>query len=165
SDRAARFNVLSLLEVVHDPAVCDGPGCWRRLCPLSLVPVENMYHRFTGENQIIGNDAPVTTPPHRLGTHDGAWLRLAQIFQPAKAAVEYLRHRIIRKIAKALVLPISVGRVPKIMLAAATAPQFREMQVIDTPFAERGRQRIGIELRIGAGARNRSHVDQYADFV
>src|SRR5947209_19162810 len=56
----------------------------RRFGHLRLVDMarsQDVKHALSGRKEIVGNDAPVTAPPHRLRAHDGAALRMACLAQ------------------------------------------------------------------------------------
>ena len=69
---------------------------------------------------------------------------------PDKPVVKRFRHGVIGKIAEALIFPERIRRSGKQVLASAPATQFRDMDVIDPIFAQRLRQAIPIELRVGS---------------
>ncbi len=55
--------------------------------------------------EIIGNDAAVTSPPHRLGTHNGNSVPLPKAHQLFQTLSKLRRRCVIRIVSEALVLP------------------------------------------------------------
>jgi hypothetical protein len=139
--------------------------CGRQACLLLLCTIENVDDRVAGQDQIISDDAPVAAPPQQLGAHDRTSLRRANLLQSDKPVVKRFRHGVIGKIAEALIFPERVRRSGKQVLASAPATQFRDMDVIDPIFAQRLRQAIPIELRVGSRTRNGAHIDQHSDIA
>ena len=58
--------------------------------------------------QVVGDDAPMTAPPHSLGAHDGGTMLDRQCAQFLQSVVEFLGPGIIGIVAEAEVLPVGV---------------------------------------------------------
>src|SRR5690606_12477466 len=77
----------------------------RRLGAPSRQDVE---HLLTGSEQVISNNTAMTSPPHRLRTHNGTALLPAQSPQLANTVLEGTGHRVVRVVVKACILPKSI---------------------------------------------------------
>lgn len=119
---------------------------------------KNVHYPLALAEQIIGDDAPMATPPDGLGTHDCAPVLAAQFPQSRKACGKGLRQGIVGIVPKAADSPIGVwGRFGAPRLSAKAA-KFRDRFVADLPRRQRLRKAIAIELRIGARSRHRPHI-------
>jgi hypothetical protein len=119
---------------------------------------KNVHHTLALAEQIIGDDAPMTSPPDGLGAHDRAPVLAAQFPQSRKACSEGLRQSIVGIVPEAADSPIGVwGRFAAARLSAKAA-KFRDMIVADLPRRQRLREAVAIELRIGARSRHRPHI-------
>ena len=81
----------------------------------------------------------------------------------ARPAAKGARQRVVGEIAKAVDLPIAIGRWGRVTRLAAQAAEFGDVDVADLRRRETVRQAIAIELRVGARARDRAHVDDEID--
>lgn len=105
------------------------------------------------------HDPPMAAPPQRFRAHDRAMPQPAQVAEPRKAGVEGRAHRIVGVIVEALVLPERINAQCHVALPAATPAQRRDVLVGDRALRKRPRQRIAVELRIGARMRYCPDVD------
>jgi len=83
---------------------------------------------FAADEEIVGDDAAVASPPHRFRAHDGAAARVTQLAEFSKAFPKALGRGVVGIIAKALILPEGVERLPCV---ASTAPQAAELREVD----------------------------------
>ena len=70
-------------------------------------------------DKVVGDNPPMTTPPHRFSAHNGAALRLAQMAQTCKAAMESRAHGVVGEIMEALVRPECVDVRRDVALSSA----------------------------------------------
>src|SRR5215212_9419796 len=70
-----------------------------------LLRPEYMHHRLAGREQIIGDDAAMTAPPHDFRAHHGARPLSPDLAQLRKTRLELRAHRVIRIVVEACVLP------------------------------------------------------------
>jgi len=113
--------------------------------------------------QVVGHEPAMATPPHRLGAHDRAAMLIGQRAQLREPGTKRLGHRVIGVIAEGVVAPERVrrlGRAFRVMPQPAERP---DVTITDAGRCERLRQRVGVELRVGARARHRTHIDEQID--
>jgi hypothetical protein len=72
--------------------------------------IEDVHNALAGGEKIVRNDPPVAAPPDSLGAHDRAAVPAASIAESRETRGERRHQRVIRIIAKAAHVPISVGR-------------------------------------------------------
>src|SRR5262249_39169134 len=94
-----------ILRRVDERAIRAQSRRLRHARRLDAVGAENVKDRFLLGDQIIRDNAPVASPPHRLGAHDRAAPFLSQPAQPVEAVPEGRRERVVGIIVKALILP------------------------------------------------------------
>ena len=64
---------------IYERAVWATNGSLRHVRWLRSSFRENVDHRFAGGDKVVGDDPTVTSPPHSLGAHDGASLRMPEL--------------------------------------------------------------------------------------
>src|SRR5262245_3625589 len=101
----------------------------------------------------------MTAPPHGLGAHDSASVLLASIAEPLQTRSKLSRHRIVCGIAKALHLPVGIGRWLHRTLLAAKAAELGHVLITDLPGRQRFSQIRFIELWVSPRPRHRPDVD------
>ena len=88
----------------------SGPGCVCRARWLNVARAQDMKHRLASGDQVVGNDAPVASPPYGFRAHDSATSRMPQVPQLGKTGAEGVCHGVVGIVVKALVLPEGVYR-------------------------------------------------------
>src|SRR5262245_3878062 len=142
-----------------------GPGRAGEAGRLDAIPPQDVKHGLACREQIVGNDAAVTSPPHGLGAHDRAAPFMAQNAQPGEPGTEFPGQGVVGVIVKALILPECVHARGNVVLASAQSAQRSETLVADLILRQRLRQNIAIVLRIGARARDGSHIHHEPDLL
>src|SRR6185312_8479875 len=98
---------------------------------------ENVKHAFAGRQQVVGDDPPVTAPPHRLRAYERAAARVREFAKMREAIAIFVAQGIVGIVVKTVILPeaIEPGRhFPR----AATQPAERgDMLVADLERFER----------------------------
>ena len=107
-----------------------------------------MEYGFARRDQIVRNDAPVTTPPDRLGAHDSAPLLPTEGAQPREAGMKLFSQAVVGIIVKALILPERVYGFRNLVLPSAQPSQRDAMLIANLFLRERLRQDGVVELRI-----------------
>jgi len=128
---------------------------WRR-------GADDVFHANPAHHKRIGYKRPVASPRHRLGAHQCARPLIGQPDGPLQPRHEFRRLHMIREAAKARVAP------PQVHGVRPRAPQAAQLLHVDIPNpggAERGGQRLAIELRIVARLRDRAYVNQLLNAV
>jgi hypothetical protein len=133
-------------------------SCGRHGGLLDLTWSKNVKDRLAGIQQIVGDDAAMTTPPQRLGAQDSAALVGADGAELLKASVKRFRQSVISKIMKAGIAPESVDVGRDIMCFGSQPAERGEMPIVDMKGLERFRQGVLVVLWIGARARHGTHV-------
>jgi hypothetical protein len=81
-------------------------GARRQACPLDVVDAEDVMDSKARHQQVIGDDAAVTPPPYRLGTHDRGAMVARESYQFVEpAAKDRVGCGVISVIAKCFVPP------------------------------------------------------------
>ena len=124
---------------------------------------EDVHHLLPAGNKIIGNDAPMATPPYGLGAHDRAAVLAPQFSQLRKPCGERLRQGIVGIVPKAPHPPIGVRRRFYISRLSSKTAKRGDMFIADLPRRQRFGEAVVVELRIGTGSRHRPHVDDEID--
>jgi hypothetical protein len=79
---------------------------------LDVPGTEDVQHGLTGGEQVIGDEAALAAPPHRLRAHDGAASRAPAVAQSFETAAEGLGHGVVGVIVEAVVLPVPTLQTP-----------------------------------------------------
>src|SRR5689334_1256937 len=106
---ALRLLIVARLRIA-DGAVGARLRTGSQLCPHHLVGREDVGDGNAGDEKIVGDDAAMAAPPHRLGAHDGARLRPGAIEQLLEAGAKRRRQGVVRVVAKCRVSPEAIGR-------------------------------------------------------
>ncbi len=146
---------IALSGRISDDAAGANHGRFRHAGRLQMPLAHDVDHRIAYSQEVIGNDAPVASPPDSLRAKNRANLSLSQRTQLVQAAPEFLRRGIIRLIAEILVVPKAVRRA---LLPVTQAAERRHVPVADPGAFERVRDRFGVELRIVPRLRDGAHV-------
>lgn len=146
------------LRGISQPAVVHHLGTgsqrrWRR-----SVRAHDVLHRDVPNQQVVGDDAPVTPPPHRFSTHDGAAMLASQPKELIKPRPKRGGLRIVSVVAEGCDTPECVGRGRCVPAMVTSAPKGGQMSVTHAVGRERLGEGVALELRIGMRARDRSHV-------
>src|SRR5262249_20837016 len=115
---------------------------------------ENVEHHVSCRNQIVGNDAPVTSPPQSLSAHAGATALVAKFAQLRKTRTKGRRHRVIGKVMKAIVTPKPIDLWRDTACFSAQAAEGAQVPIRDPELGQRCWQSLFVILRIGARARD-----------
>src|SRR5579862_6751485 len=102
--RAVRLAIVARLRIA-DGTVGARLGTGAQLGPDHLVGREDVGDGHAGDEEIVGDDAPMAAPPHRLGAHDGAGLRAGEAEQLLESGAKRRRHGVVRVVAECRVLP------------------------------------------------------------
>src|SRR5262249_42674878 len=130
---------------------------------LDAILAENVEHGLAGGDQIVRNDAPVTSPPHRLRAHDRAAPFMPERAQPREPTMERWGQRVVGIVVKALVLPECIHVGWNVLRPRAQAAERGHVLVSDLELGQRLRKHIAIVLWIGARARNAADIDHASD--
>src|SRR5262249_41473296 len=98
---------------------------------LDAILAENVEHGLASGDQIIRDDAPVTSPPYRFRAHDRAGPFMSQRAQTRKSAMERLGQRVVGIVVKALVLPERVHVRRNVVRPRAQAAERGDVLVSD----------------------------------
>src|SRR5271163_2422151 len=71
---------------------------------------EDVNHALSGGEEVVGNDAPVATPPKRFRAHDRAPALTTVLSESCQARSEGLRQSVVGVVSEAPHLPICVRR-------------------------------------------------------
>ena len=115
----------------------------------------------SAREQVIGDDAPVASPPERFGTHDRAASHAAQLEKATEPDFERLGKRIVGIIVEAAILPEAVHMRCHQPGGGSQAAEFGDSFVTDPMRRQLVGQDIKIVLRIGARTRHASNVDYH----
>ncbi len=110
--------------------------------------------------EIIGDQAPMATPPHRLGAHHRAASAARKLHQVPAREFEFRARHVIGISAERSDTP---GAVARIAMRRATAAQFRHRPVLDPCFLQRWRHHDRRILRIAPRPGETAHVHQALD--
>jgi hypothetical protein len=124
----------------------------RRLC---------MRHQMNDVNpardQVIRDDAPMASPPHRLGAHDR--LDAVDREQLVEARSELRRQRVIREVCERGDAPGIVRQRWRLLRFATAAAERRDRGVCEVVAREPGADHVGVELWIRARSPDRPDID------
>lgn len=123
-----------------------------------IIRAENMKNRLALREQIVGDDAAMATPPNRFRTHISETMPSPEIDEFRQSFAEILTHRVIGIVAKAGVRPEAIGRNEFALIPSPT--QRHDVAIRDAIGREGITESLDIELRVGAGARKRSHINE-----
>src|SRR6185437_6857751 len=123
---------------------------------------KNILDRLSAHQQRIPNERAVTSPRHRLRTHNRDRRFPLQFNQLPQRFPESLCLHIVCVAAKAGVPP---PRIDRTFLRFAQPAQRLHPSIYDADRLERSRQRLPAELRIKSRFRNLSHIHQQVDAV
>src|SRR5262249_43492207 len=98
---------------------------------LDAILAENVEHGLASGDQIVRNDAPVTSPPYRFCAHDCAAPFMSQRAQPRESAMERLAQRVVGIVVEALVLPERVHVQRNVLRPRAQAAERGDVLVSD----------------------------------
>src|ERR1700730_3087046 len=138
-------------------------GCRRQTRRRDVVFSEDVEDRLAFADQVVGDDAAMTSPPDSLRAHDGALPPSAQLAQPVEAGAEGLTHGVVRVVVKALVRPERVHGRWDLGLPSPETSESGDMRIVDLGGGQRGGKHVTVELRIRARSRNSSNIDHEPD--
>src|SRR5262245_19153972 len=124
----------------------------------------NMQHGIARGDQIVGDNSPMTPPQQGFGAHDGAAAFVAEPAQLRKARTKRLRHRVIGKIMKAVMMPEAVGLGRDTRCLGSQTAEGAKVPIGDLELRQRRWQSLLIVLRIGPGARDGAHIGDQLNF-
>src|SRR5215831_19599373 len=107
---------------------------------------QNVEDPFSRGDQIVGNDAPVTSPPQSLGAHNGARALVAKLAQFRKTRTKGRRHRVIGKVMKAFVTPKPVDLRRDIACFSTPAAEGAQVPIRDFELCQRCWQSLSVIL-------------------
>ena len=142
---------------------CRQPGGGRKVRRLDLLRAQDVEYAFAGGQQIVGNDAPVASPPHRFRTHDGAGLPLSHGPQGFQTCPELLRGGIIGVVPEAGIFPVSIRRFLAVFAPPSQPAQTGEVTISNPELSEGSGQCLSVELGIGPGTRNGADIGKRFD--
>ena len=126
---------------------------------LDAVRGKDVKDVLLSREQIVRNDAPVASPPHRFRAHDGAAPRVSCLAQLSQAGSEGTCRRVIRIVVKALVFPERIHRRRHVACFASPTPQRGYVCVTDLIYGQSPRDCLLIVMRIRSRSRHASHID------
>ena len=113
---------------------------------------------FAPGDQMVGNDAPMASPPYGFRTHDRAASFAPLTQQVLEARAELFRKRIVGIVVEAVVRPEAVDVPRQGSRLSAKAAEWRHVFIANTEAHQGSGERILVELRIGPRPRNRSDI-------
>src|SRR5690349_12820111 len=119
---------------------------------------KDVEHGFASSDEIVRNDAPMASPPHGFGAHDGAAPGVAKFSQFGEPASEGVAHGVVSVMVKALVRPKSVDCRRHRIAAATQSTECGYVGVADLECGKRFRKDIAVVLRVRARARYRADI-------
>lgn len=122
-----------------------------------------MPHFMAVEQQPIGNDPAMTSPPDGLCAHYRQGLPLGERDKLCKSGLEVGAERVISVVVKAAHSPESVQAFIDIRLFRATSPECSQVPIADLVLGQPLREPVVVELWIAARLWERPHVDQELD--
>src|SRR5690349_6873044 len=152
-----------LIGWIDQRAMRAGPCRLRHAGGLDTVLRQDVEDAFARREQIVGDDATMAAPPHRLGAHDRAPPLVPERAELRQAGAKRLAHRVVGVVVEALILPAGIHLRRYAAAAAAQAAERRDVDVVEAEGRERGGERLAIVLRIAGRARHRAHVHDQAN--
>ena len=119
---------------------------------------KDVEHGFASCDEIIRDDAPMASPPHGFGAHDGAAPGVTEFPQFGESASEGVAHCVVSVMVKALVRPKGVDCRRHPAAAAAQPAECGYVGVADLESGKRFWKDIAIVLRVRARARYRADI-------
>ena len=98
---------------------------------LYVVSSKNVEHVISSRDQIVRDDSAMTSPPNRLGAHDGASLGMAQFTQSGEPELKILGHRVISVIVETRILPKGIQRGWHVWASGSQTSERCDVLVID----------------------------------
>ena len=114
-----------------------------------------MFDRYAAHLQRVRYQRTMAAPRHGLGAHDDSLLARSELHQPLKSGFELRRLHVIGEPPERGVMPSSVLRVRACM---AQPSQLLHVGIGDARKPQCLRQRVAIELRVVARARDSPHI-------
>lgn len=116
----------------------------------------DLFDQKSPNEERVGNQSTMAPPRHSFRTPQCNSFLPGMRDEPLQSLLKLRRLHVVCISAKALVPPASIDRLPHGM-SQTTKPA--HMPVADAGAPQGARQYRAVELRLVAGARNRSHVD------
>jgi hypothetical protein len=138
-------------------------GSSRHMRRYDLMAPENVEDRLAGCDQIVSDDPPMTSPPHRLRTHDCARVGVPHFAQPCQARAKVFAHGIVRVVMKTSVFPECIHVRRHLAPPSAQAPERCDVFVADLTFSQGPGELLRVVLRIGARPRNGPDIHDEPD--
>ena len=95
--------------------------------------LEDVHNALPGGEEIIRDDPPMAAPPDGLGAHNCASVPATSVSESRETRGERRRQRVVRIVAKAAHLPISVGRRFRAACLSTETTKLGDMLVADLP--------------------------------
>lgn len=131
---------------------------------LNVSGAQDMKNRLARCDQVVSDDAPVTSPPHGFRAHHCAAQCVSQISQLGESGTEGAGHRVIGVVVKALVVPEGVYRRWGVPQLASKSSKRRDVDVTNLPGSQCLGQSVTVVLRVRPRSRNGSDVDDESNF-
>ena len=109
----------------------SGLGRLRHARDVDVARTEYVTHRLASSDQMVGDDAPVASPPDSFRAHDGASLHLPCRTQSLHAGPKFVAQGVIRVVVKALIPPIAVHLARNMLLTSPQSAELRNSLVSD----------------------------------
>ena len=122
----------------------------------------DVFDAYAADEQRVANERAMAAPRHRFGTHDRGALCARELEQALQAVTKFFAAHIIGVAAKGSVTPAEIHG---IVLRVTKPAEIFEVHVLDSLFAQRSGERIGIELRNAPRFRDAADVHETFDTV
>src|SRR5437879_5809325 len=139
---------------IDERAVRPTLGGRREMGASHVVHPEDVEDRLSFADQVIRDDAPMAPPPEGLGAHDRAAPFPAQLAQLDETSAELLAHGVVGIVVKALIRPESIHGRWDAYLPSPETSESGDVLIADRSHRQRIGERLLVELRIRARARN-----------
>src|ERR1700730_1105868 len=150
-----------LVARVGDVCAADASK-WRKSAGLAVRTVYDVLNPNAATQEGVGDERAVASPWHRLGAHQSATFRCGEFDGAIETRLKLRRLHVIREPSETRIAPAQVGRIGP----TATEPtEDFEMCVTDAGRAQRRRKGFARELRIVAGRRDRTALEDPLDMV
>src|SRR5271170_6974256 len=120
----------------------------------------NSQYADAANDERVRHERAMAAPRHGLGAHESGGAVRSEPDGAVKRVYELRRLHVVRETAETRIAPAEVNR---IAFRVTQALKIFEVNVTNPGRAQRRCERIGVELRIAAGFRNRTDVHDLLD--
>lgn len=103
-----------------------------------------MHYRNAQRQQIVGDDTPMTAPPHSFRTHDGPTIVRRQRPQLIQTGLERFSYRVFGIVPEGGDMPERIERRRRPLFPVSQPTKSRQMSITSSYITERSGERIGV---------------------